>query len=529
MVDYVFGANILENLTTGMYQDPKVIYREYIQNSCDQIDKAIKEGILNPGEGNIKIWLNYEQRTISIEDNATGIPAASFQRTLGNIADSDKKIGEDKGFRGIGRLCGLAYCKKLVFTSSAKGEDIISIMVCDAKKMRDLIEENERGKKHTANEILNEINHFNHKKTGDLESHFFRVELIGINAENKDLLDFQQVKDYLSFVAPVPYQSIFYYRTGVYKHAKELGVRIDEYNITLDGESIFKKYTTILKDASGTKYDDIFDVHFKDFYDSNGALFAWIWVGLSRFQKAIPKINQMRSLRLRKENIQIGGEDSLQKLFKEDRGNSYFVGEVFAINKDLIPNSQRDYFNENTARADFERDLRKYFNEELYRIYYDGSAVNSAYKKIDTYKKKEVEFKEKETVGTFVDEAHRERERQVVLNSKKEAETAQVRIEKMKDKANDLMQRVIRRIEVERPKSVTVDISPTGSNSPKETKPSRRTDKLPPQYSRKERKLISKIFSIILATTDSETAERIISRIEEGLNEQKNSIDRTKL
>lgn len=47
MENYVFGANILENLTTGMYQDSKIIYREYIQNSCDQIDKAIKEGILN--------------------------------------------------------------------------------------------------------------------------------------------------------------------------------------------------------------------------------------------------------------------------------------------------------------------------------------------------------------------------------------------------------------------------------------------------------------------------------------------------
>lgn len=27
---YVFGANILENLTTGMYKDSKVIYRELV-------------------------------------------------------------------------------------------------------------------------------------------------------------------------------------------------------------------------------------------------------------------------------------------------------------------------------------------------------------------------------------------------------------------------------------------------------------------------------------------------------------------
>lgn len=521
MKDYVFGANILENLTTGMYQDSKVIYREYIQNACDQIDKAMQEGLLKPGEGNIKIWLDRDQRTIIIEDNATGIPAASFQQTLGNIAESDKRIGEDKGFRGIGRLCGLAYCKELVFMSSAKGEDIVSIMVCDAKKMRGLIDENSRGKKHTANDVLNAINHFDQKKTNDTNSHFFRIELLDINLENTDLLDFHQVKDYLSFVAPVPYQSSFYYRTEVYKHAQELGVRIDEYKITLDGETIFKKYSTILKDSStGAKYDDIFDVHFHDFY-KNGELFAWMWVGISKFQRAIPKINQMRGLRLRKENIQIGGEDALQKLFKEDRGNSYFVGEVYAVNKDLIPNSQRDYFNENPARADFERELRRYFNEELQKIYYSGSAINSSYKKIDTYEKIESQFKEKDKAGIFVDKDHRERELTAVLESKKEAENAQKRIDKIKDKADGLMQKVIQRIEVERPNSVSTllippVISPKDADKPEEPKILRRTDRLS-RYSKAERKLISKIFSIIITTTDSETAEKIIGRIEEGL------------
>ena len=75
MSDYIFGANILENLTTGMYQDSKVIYREYIQNACDQIDKAVKDRLLKPGEGSVKIWLDRNLRNIIIEDNATGIPA----------------------------------------------------------------------------------------------------------------------------------------------------------------------------------------------------------------------------------------------------------------------------------------------------------------------------------------------------------------------------------------------------------------------------------------------------------------------
>lgn len=520
---YIFGANILENLTTGMYQDSKVIYREYIQNSCDQIDKALKSNILKPGEGHINIWLDRDQRKITIEDNATGIPKSLFQNTLGNIADSDKKIGEDKGFRGIGRLCGLAYCKEVVFTSSSKGEDTISIMKCNAQKMRNLIDENSRGKKYTANEILNEINQFESEPTTDIDSHFFRVELNGINFENTDLLDFQQIKDYLSFVAPVPYQSSFYYRTEIYSHAQNLGVKIDEYNITLDGESILKKYTTILKDSNtGIKYDEIFGVHFQNFY-KDSELIAWMWVGISKFQKAIPKVNQMRGLRLRKENIQIGGEDSLLKLFKQERGNSYFVGEVFAVNKNLIPNSQRDYFNENQDRVIFERELRKYFNDELQKIYYNGSTINSAIKKIDTYERINTEFHQKSASGVFVDEDHRDRELEFLEKSRIEASNAIEKFTKMKDNSNGLMKKVLDRIEKDNSQSINnrnLQLSTEDLLEPikvENTKPTRRADKVLSQYNNKERKLISKIFSIITRSVDSDTAELIISKIEEEL------------
>lgn len=90
MEEYVFGANILENLTTGMYQDSRVIYREYIQNACDQIDKAYDMGLLRDNEGCIDIWFDAENRTVSIVDNATGIPSADFERTLETVLKPSK-------------------------------------------------------------------------------------------------------------------------------------------------------------------------------------------------------------------------------------------------------------------------------------------------------------------------------------------------------------------------------------------------------------------------------------------------------
>lgn len=518
MDKYIFGANILENLTTGMYQDSKVIYREYIQNACDQIDKAEREGLLNKGEGRIDIELDFERRIIIIEDNATGITENDFQKSLGNIADSEKIIGEDKGFRGIGRLCGLAYCKELVFITTAKGETTISTMRCDAQKMRELILANSRGEKHTAGDVLRSINEFSTKNEAKINEHWFKVELIGINDDNTDLLDFSQIKEYLSFVAPVPYINTFIYRKEIHSYADEINHNIDEYNITLNGEPIVKKYKTNFKTSKGI--DEIFAIEFKDIRDTEGNLLAWLWWGVSHFKAAIQKECQMRGLRLRKENIQIGNDNALQKLFKEDRGHHYFVGEVFAVAKDLIPNSQRDYFNENDTRNRFERELKQYFNDELKSVYFNGSAINSAFSKIDTLAEKQAEFDVKDANGDFVDVQHREAELEEIKKAKTKAEEAVKVIEKKKRKVDSneksVVGRLIERIEVERAQkdSSTTDEKVIEENNNKNPW---RTDKLT-KYSRKERKLISKIFSIIVTSTDNkETAETIIKKIEDEL------------
>lgn len=97
------GKDVIESLTLGMYEDCRFIYREYIQNSADQVDKAVAEKLINAGEDEIHITINPEERCIVIEDNATGISSDKVVPILRNIAHSTKKRGEDKGFRGIGR------------------------------------------------------------------------------------------------------------------------------------------------------------------------------------------------------------------------------------------------------------------------------------------------------------------------------------------------------------------------------------------------------------------------------------------
>ena len=525
MGEYVFGANIIENLTTGMYQDSRVIYREYIQNACDQVDKAVRLGLLVKGEEEIFIEIDADARSITITDNATGIDKANFRRILSGIADSDKKLGEDKGFRGIGRLCGLAYCSQLIFSSTSHGEGIVSTMICDAEKMRRLINENELGTKHTAEDVLSSINVFSEEKTDDVEGHWFKVELKNINVENTALLDFKGITDYLSFVAPVPYKSTFIFRNEIYKHSEEIGSPIDEYNIYLNGEQVFKQYKTRYKTRSGE--DEIFELNFKDFYDPSGNLIAWSWVGLSSFKGVIENDCLMRGIRLRKENIQIGDEDTLQALFKEDRGIHYFVGEVFAVSRDLIPNAQREYFNENPMRQEFERLLRTYFRDSLHKLYYGGSEINSAYKKIDDESKKQREFEERKRQGYYVDDSQIKKAEESVQKIHADAEKARKVLAKRKTAEDDETSKMVKKIidhtekirgkekvENEEGKGKSVISSEYDGDRKNENANSiRRADRLP-AYSKNERKLISKIFEIILQSVDEETATKIIDNIE---------------
>ena len=127
------GKYTLESLTTGMYSDPKIIYREYIQNSVDALEMALQAGLLEPQDVRIDIVVDAENAYISIRDNGTGINSKSAVSTLLNIGSSQKRHSNNRGFRGIGRLGGMSYCGRLVFTTSAENETTKTIVEFDCK------------------------------------------------------------------------------------------------------------------------------------------------------------------------------------------------------------------------------------------------------------------------------------------------------------------------------------------------------------------------------------------------------------
>lgn len=133
------GKFTLESLTTGMYSDPRIVYREYIQNSVDSIENAVAEGLMSNEDAYIKVFIDAENGCISIIDNGKGISVARATNVLLSIGKSTKRQDANRGFRGIGRLGGLSYCERLSFTTSVQGEDVATRIIFDCKLLKSLL------------------------------------------------------------------------------------------------------------------------------------------------------------------------------------------------------------------------------------------------------------------------------------------------------------------------------------------------------------------------------------------------------
>src|ERR1700684_2915492 len=112
--DIRIGKDVIEILTSGMYVSPVTIYREYIQNAADSIDAARSEGILSSrSRGRVAVELDHATRSERIRDNGVAIAASAALSTLLSVGASPKRGTQARGFRGVGRLSGLAYCREI--------------------------------------------------------------------------------------------------------------------------------------------------------------------------------------------------------------------------------------------------------------------------------------------------------------------------------------------------------------------------------------------------------------------------------
>ena len=180
------GKNFLENLTVAMYENSFTVYREFIQNAADSIDKAVATGLMNKDDAVIDINIEFNKRQISVYDNAMGISMRNFKKIMTDVADSEKDRNIEKGFRGIGRLAGLGYCDTLIFRTSMKGENKESIIIWDGVKLKDIVTDSTQHP--TSDELIELVTDIQYIDA-DEEEHFFEVVMKDVIFESDDLLN----------------------------------------------------------------------------------------------------------------------------------------------------------------------------------------------------------------------------------------------------------------------------------------------------------------------------------------------------
>lgn len=504
----VIGKYVIENLTVGMYDDPLCVYREYIQNSADAIDKAISSGIVDKQDANIFIQIDAIHKVIVITDNGTGIAQNQVTSVLQNIAESNKEVGRERGFRGIGRLGGLAYCEVLIFETSSLGESTRSIMTWDAKELKRTV--SDRSQKEDAADVINRVVKFK-TEPEEADAHYFRVRMTGVT--NDILLDNTTVKDYLSMVAPLPFDSHFSFRKRIHDALYKEGLVVDEYAIFLNYEQLYKDYTNYFYVESGgkrTKIGEIQDIHFFEKTDKQGEKLFWGWHSVSDTQNnQLKPINKARGLRLRKNNIQIGNERRLSNLFKDPRFNFHTVGEVYTWHKELIPNGRRDDFEDTSTFLALKEALKPICNN-IQATSYKTSELKNAQKAIDDLQDLQKTVAEKHRHGFTNKEEVRQTE-ELIERKQQKAQQAERVINKFKESVttgepSSLKSMLGSIIKPDLPKVEEVQI-PVISKSPL------RTEKL--GLGKEQRKVMQRVYNVIYNALPRDVAETVILKIEE--------------
>ena len=356
------GKYVIDSLTRSMYEDSRCIYREYIQNAADQIDIAREQHLEENDYYEVHVRIFRNQKRIEIEDTATGVSAAN-RESLKDVATSQKERGKRKGFRGIGRLGGLGYCTTLTFETSYKGEDVKTLMHWDAAKMNHIVDD--EFDESEAGNVIDDCTSFD-ELPEKADKHYFKV--IMENVTDDRLLDVNNIRKYLSMVAPVDYPTQFgIFSSQIKRYIQNNGIELDVYNVYVGDEfgeeQIYKGYTTKIEDARNGDYD-IKNIKIFDKKDSDGKIIYWGWYSISELRGQIPANNIAYGIRLRCKNIQLGDERTTRNFFVAEgdkRFAQYFFGELHVETPLLMPDARRDYLRECEYRSTFEEMVRRDF------------------------------------------------------------------------------------------------------------------------------------------------------------------------
>jgi molecular chaperone HtpG len=375
------GARLLETLTSALYAAPIVVFREYVQNAIDSFSSSS-----SGRDFKVEISIDFTKNMIVIRDNGDGIPRNEFNKRMSSLGKSAKEGRENQiGFRGIGRLAGLSFCRKLHFINKADPHDPMCFSLNGDAYRRILLEAG--GGSSDLSDVMRRIISTSPMHAGKKNSDCgaepgFEVRLEGVGPELMDCIclrkprrgrpkkvnaedvalssdDKQPTDDFineLSMLLPVPYAPDFGDAAGIrQKHKEWFGTELAsrEFNVLLNGKQLFKPF----KNIEGMAFQ-ILPVQLLDLQCDSGMkpqVFKTIGLLWISFDYVFKAVKQNWGIAVRSKNMLVRGGSVLAEEAAEDRDaiTSYgqylsaikgVTGEMLLETNCLSDNSRRDWF-----------------------------------------------------------------------------------------------------------------------------------------------------------------------------------------
>ena len=343
------GVDVLGLVTSGMYIDPLSVYREYIQNAADAIESAG-----SAREGRVELTLLPQEGRIAIADNGPGLSLAEARRSLVPIARSEKRGRGLRGFRGVGRLAGLAFAESVTFLTRAGAGAPVARVVWDGNALNAGIARGE-----PLATVLDATVTVDTVSSEGCPAHFFEVHIEGVSRHAAgSLMNRDAARQYVAEVCPVPFSKDFLTATRIWERCR-VGNGPFSLNVCFRDEvgGVERPHARSVR-VSEHESQEIVELEEVRVAGLGACEFAAAgWIAHTPYRGAILKSCGVRGIRARVGNIQIGGENVFGHLFSEDRFNRWCIGEVHVLDAAIVPNARRDYFEPNVHLRNLENQL----------------------------------------------------------------------------------------------------------------------------------------------------------------------------
>ena len=406
--EYVY-AQALVILSQDLYPRKLEVIREYIQNASDALDAftAISDQIDDYTEPIIKISI--QGRSLMIFDTGIGMDAEEVSK-MRRVAYSEKKAGEEAGYKGIGRLAGIAVAEKLKISSTSYGDPNLHHFEFRAEEMRkDISEKKKKGIQEPASRVIEHHTSL-WDDAIDPREHYTMVEVRGISESCPELLDAKALREYIGEVAPVDFSPEFSWGTRI---SQKIRQNVSDYSpktiyLATGGDRI-RVYKPFTNDMSIAEPDFI---EVSDPKNPN-KLIAYCWFA-TKGQEILGKIRGSGRIF----SVDGADKDSKQrfaglvyKLFGFSVGDRtlplrtlwsksspralWFTGEIHIVDKDIQPTTDRSDFVDTPVRETFYRAGEESISAKLNRLAQEISNSRKTFDDSEAFRKDFKDLKDK--------------------------------------------------------------------------------------------------------------------------------------